>query len=260
MYSHFCHQEGYSLFVAASTSCIPDEPLVDIFDRLVDLEYTNTELVIGEQGTILPSQIAERHDSIVQLRRSSRRIVPISIFFDVEPGDAEYFEKFTLACRLAKDCKIVVMTVHAAVPGTPFNEEIDRLRELVKIGVYHGVVIGIATEAGRITETPETVVSLCKHVSGLGVTLDPSHYIYNYPKPKDFESILPYIYHVRLRDTTQKNFQTRIGQGIVEFGRLVVQLNKVEYRRWLCVDIAPLPGVDQFAELRKMRLLLESLL
>ena len=248
------------MFVAASTSCIPDEPLVEIFDRLVDLEYTNTELVIGERGTISPSQIAERHESIVQLRRSSRRIIPISMFFDVEPEDAEYFEKFTLACRLAKDCKIVVMTVHSAVPGTPFNEEIDRLRELVKIGVYHGVVIGIATEAGRITETPETAVSLCKHVNGLGVTLDPSHYTYNLSKPKDFEAILPYIYHVRLRDTTQKHFQTRIGQGVVEFGRLVVQLNKVEYRRALCVDIAPLPGVDQSAELRKMRLLLESLL
>jgi len=248
------------VFVAASTSCIPDEPLANVFDRLVDLEYTNTELVIGEQGVVLPTQIAERHEAVVQLRRSSRRVVPVSIFFDVEPNDAEYIEKFTLACRLAKDCKIVVATVHAAVPGTPFNEEIDRLRELVKIGVYHGVVVGVATEAGRITEMPETVGSLCKNVKGLGVTLDPSHYIYNLPKPKDFESILPHVCHVRLRDTTQKQFQTRIGQGIVEFGRLVVQLNKVEYRRALCVDLAPLPGMDQFAELRKIRLLLESLL
>jgi sugar phosphate isomerase/epimerase len=248
------------VFVAASTSCIPNEPLAGVFDRLVDLEYANTELVIGEQGVILPSQIAERHESIVQLRRSSRRITPVAIFFDVEPEEPGYFEKFTLACRLAKDCKIVVMTVHAAIPGTPFNEEIDRLRELVKIGVYHGVIVGIATEAGRITEMPDTVGSLCKNVKGLGVTLDPSHYIYNLAKPKEFESILPHVCHIRLRDTTQKQFQTRIGQGVVEFGRLVVQLNKVEYRRALCVDLAPLPGVDQFAELRKMRLLLESLL
>ena len=248
------------MFVAASTSCIPDEPLAGVFDRLVDLEYANTELVIGEQGVIVPSQIAERHDAIVQLRRSLRRIVPSAIFFDVEPEDTEYYEKFTLACRLAKDCKIVVMTVHAAVPGTPFNEEIGRLRELVRIGMFHGTVVGIATEAGRITETPETVGSLCRNVKGLGVTLDPSHYIYNHPKPKDFEPILPYVCHVRLRDTTQKQFQTRLGQGDVEFGRLVVQLNKVEYRRTLCVDVVPLPGMDQFAELRKMRLLLEALL
>jgi sugar phosphate isomerase/epimerase len=226
----------------------------------VDLEYTNTELVIGEHRTILPSQVAEQHDAIVQLRRSSRRIVPVSIFFDVEPESPEYIEQFTATCKLAKDCQITVMAIHAAVPGTPFNEEIDRLRELVKIGMHHGVVVGIITESGRITEMPETVGSLCKNVKGLGVVLDPSHYIYNLSKPKDYESILPFICHVRLRDTTEKQFQTRIGQGIVDFSRLVVHLEKVNYQRALCVDLAPLPNVDQFAELRKMRLLLESVL
>jgi sugar phosphate isomerase/epimerase len=257
------------VIVAASTSCISDEPLVDIFDRLVDLEYTHTELVIGERGVILPAQIADKRDAIVQLRRSSRRIVPISVFFDVEPvvfdpkspEHIEFFTQFTQACRLAKDCGIVVMTIHAAGPGTPFNSEVDRLQELVKIGMYHGVVVGVATEAGRVTDEPGTVGSFCKNIKGLGVTLDPSHYIHNLSKPKDYESILPYVCHVRLRDTTSEQFQTRIGQGIVDFGRLVVQLkNKADYRRALCVDMAPLPNVDQFAELRKMRLLLESLL
>jgi len=248
------------VIVAASTSCISDEPLAGIFDRMVDLEYANTELVIGERGVIPPSQIAERRDAVVQLRRSSRRIVPISVFFDVEPESPDYIEQFTQASQLAKDCGIVVMTVHAAILGTPFNVELDRLRQLVKIGIYHGIVVGVMTESGRITDTPETVGSLCKNVKGLGVTLDPSHYIYHLPKPRDYESILPYVCHVRLRDTTQEQFQTQIGQGDVEFGRLVVQLNKVDYRRALCVDIAPLPNVDQFAELRKMRLLLESLL
>ena len=249
------------MIVAASTSCISGEPLAEVFDRLVDLEYTYAELVIGEQGVIHPSQIADQYDMVVQLRRSSRRIVPVSIFFDVEPESAEYMEQFALTCQLAKDCKIVVMTVHAAVPGTPFNVEIERLRELVKVGLYHGVVVGVATEAGRITETPETVVSLCKNAKGLGATLDPSHYIYNLSKPKDYEPVFPYVCHVRLRDSSQKQFQTRVGQGVVEFGKqLVDRLSQIEYRRALCVDLAPLPDVDQSAELRKMRLLLETLL
>ena len=250
------------MIVAASTSCVSGESLADIFDRLVDLEYTNTELVIGEHGTVQPSQVADQHDTIVQLRRVSRRIVPVAVFFDVEPESPEYIEQFTAACRLAKDCKIAVITIHAAVPGTPFNEEIDRLRNLVKVGMQYGCVVGIATEAGHISETPETVGSLCKNVKGLGVTLDPSHFIYNLPKPRDYESILPYVCHVRLRDTTQKQFQTRIGQGVVDFGKLVVHLNKVNYKRSLCVDLdlSSLPNVEQDAELRKMRLLLECVL
>jgi hypothetical protein len=46
----------------------------------------------------------------------------------------------------------------------------------------------------------------------------------------------------------------------VEYGRLITQLSKYRYNRAFCVDILPMPGVDQAAEMRKMRLLLESLL
>jgi len=254
------------VIVAASTSCISDEPLSSIFDRLVDLEYSHTELVIGGQSPIPPSQIAERRDVIVQLRRTSRKIVPVAIFFDVEsppddtndPAYIAFTQQFTQACKLAKDCKIAVISIHAAQPDSSFNGEIDRLQELVKIGIYHGVVVGVITEAGRLTSTPETALSLCKHVKGLGITFDPSHYTYNLPKPRDYEPILPHICHVRLRDTTQEQFQTLIGQGVIDFGRLINHLTNFDYRRALCVDIAPLPNVDQSSELRKMRLLLES--
>jgi hypothetical protein len=52
----------------------------------------------------------------------------------------------------------------------------------------------------------------------------------------------------------------RIGQGDVEYGKLVGQLQRVGYKRALCAHLPPIEGVDQVAELRKMRLLLESLL
>ncbi len=50
------------------------------------------------------------------------------------------------------------------------------------------------------------------------------------------------------------------GQGDVEYGRLINQLNKGRYDRALCVDMLTVPDVDQPTEMRKMRLLLESFL
>jgi sugar phosphate isomerase/epimerase len=235
-------------------------PLQDILDRLADLEYTNVELVIGEQLPIPVSELITQYDSIVRTCRTSRRITPVAIYFEPEPTIPNYFELFTLACQLAKAIKVVVITVRSSISGTPFNEEYERLRQLVRIAMTHGVVVGLQTEIGRMTEMPDTVESLCKGIKGLGVTLDPSHYIFNQPKPKEYESILSYVCHVRLRDTTSTQFQVRIGQGILEFGRLVIQLSKVNYYRSLCVDLAQIPNVDPMAELRKMRLLLESLL
>jgi sugar phosphate isomerase/epimerase len=111
-----------------------------------------------------------------------------------------------------------------------------------------------------MTQDAETTASLCRNVPGLGVTLDPSHFIYGHKKPASWESILKYVCHVHLRDSKADAFQVRIGQGNVEYGRLVSQLERVGYKRALCAHMPPLEGVDQVAELRKMRLLLESLL
>ena len=46
----------------------------------------------------------------------------------------------------------------------------------------------------------------------------------------------------------------------MEYGRLITQLSKHHYNRALTVSIVELPDVDHAAEMRKMRLLLESLI
>ncbi len=79
------------------------------------------------------------------------------------------------------------------------------------------------------------------------------------PRP-NYDQVMKRVFHVRLRDTTKDQLQVRVGQGEIEYGRLVNQLHKVRYNRALCVDLLPLADVDQLTEMRKMRLLLESLL
>ena len=249
------------MFVAASTSCFPDLSLQDAMERLADLEYTAIEIAVDEaQGSLRPSELVKNFDSLVQICRLSRRITPISFLFRVDPDDPKYFEYFTALCQLAKAVKVVSISVLPAKQGTPFNAEVERLQKLIRTGNRDGIHIGLMTLADTLTESPETVGSFCKTVPGLTVTLDPTHYIYGCPKPKDYDSMVDFVSHVRLRDSTKDNFQVQIGQGIIEYGRLVIQLNKAGYKRALCVDLAVLPNIDPIAELRKMRLLLESLL
>ena len=96
----------------------------------------------------------------------------------------------------------------------------------------------------------------------MAITLDPSHFVFGPNKSANYDQIFKYVIHLQLRDTTKDKLQVRIGQGEVEYGRLVTQLSKHRYNRALCVDIIDIPdsGVDHMAEMRKMRLLLESLL
>lgn len=249
------------MFVAASTNCFANLPLSTALQRLTDLEYTYVEILIHESGGhIKPSEVLADRERVVQICRQTHRMTPVAYSVDLDAPEPLYYQQFAACCKLAKATKVVAITVRAAELGTPFNAEVERLRQLVAIAAAEGVVVGLLTEAGRMTQDPDTAVVLCDNVKGLGITLDPSHYICGPHRGGNYEQLLKYVVHVRLRDTSKDKFQVRIGQGEVEYGRLVTQLNKFNYNRAFCVDMPPMPDVDQNAEMRKMRLLLESLL
>ena len=248
------------MLVAATSKCFSNLPLDSALQRLVDLEYTSVEIMIHESGGHLrPSEVLEQPDWAVRTCRHTHRLTPVAYSVDIEAPEDQYYRQFAACCGLAKATKVVTITVRAAELGTPFNAEVERLRELVSIASEEGVLVGLHTEVGRMTQDPATAVVLCDNVEGLGITLDPSHYICGRQAGLRYEQLMEYVIHVRLRDTTRERLQVRVGQGEVEYGRLVTQLNKYHYDRVLCVDIEPQPETDQHAEMRKIRLLLESL-
>ncbi len=250
------------MFVAATTRCFADLPLDDALSRLVDLEYTCVELMIHESGgNVKPSEVLGDLERVIQICRRTRRLTPAAYSVDIQgPEGDSYYAQFAACCKLAKATKVVTVAVRSAELGTPFNGEVERLQEMVAIASTEGVRVGLLTETDRMTQDPDTAVVLCNSVKGLGITLDPSHYVCGPHAGRGFEQVMKYVYHVRLRDTSKDQLQVRVGQGEIEYGRLVNQLNKVNYDRALSVDMTPIPEVDHMAEMRKMRLLLESLL
>jgi len=144
--------------------------------------------------------------------------------------------------------------------GTPFNAEIERLRELVKIASFEGCLVALKTQIGCMTEDPDTAVVLCDNVKGLGLCLDPTHYITGPRQGRDFSKVMPYVFHAQLRDSTKSEMHVRVGQGEIDYGKLISQLAQEKYNRALSVHVPPLEEYDHRAELRKIRLLLESLL
>ena len=249
------------VFVTATSRCFADLPLDAAMRQLADLEYSNVEIMIHQSGGHLkPSEVLADVDHATHACRRTHRLTPVAFSVDIEAPEERYYDQFTACCKLCKAIKVVTVTIRSAELGTPFNAEVERLRAMVSIATMDGVRVGLLTEIGRMTQDPDTAVVLCDSVKGLGITLDPSHYIFGPHGGRSFERAMKYVYHVRLRDTSKDQLQVRVGQGEVEYGRLVNQLHKVHYDRALCVDLAVMPGVDQLAEMRKMRLLLESLI
>jgi sugar phosphate isomerase/epimerase len=249
------------VYVAASTECFHDWPLGKALDRLLDLEYTAVEMALFEQGPQLrPSEIAANMDHAIEVCRNNRRLDLVAFDFDSNVEGETYYQHFNAVCRLAKAVKVVTITVPSSELGTPFNQEVERLRMLVDYATLQGVRVGLKSQLGRLSQDPDTVTVLCDNVKGLGLTLDPSPYIVGPYQGRNIEKLIKYVYHVQLRDTSKKEFQVRVGQGEIEYGRVVSQLEKVRYNQALCVNIREMPEVDHSGELRKMRLLLDSLL
>jgi len=245
------------VLVAASTECFPSLSLSQAVDALVDLEYTSLEIDIHEGGNHLrPSAVAANLEGAIKACRNTHRASVVSYSLQIDAEGEEYYRQFVACCRLAKTTKVVTLTVPSAELGTPFNQEVEHLQRIVNLAEADGVRVAI----GRLSEDPDTVIVLCDNVKGLGVTLDPSHYLCHPSGPKNCDRLLKYTFHVHLRDSTKTKLQVRIGQGEIEYGRLVNMLSKVNYDRALSVHMLEMPEVDHFAELRKMRLLMESLL
>ena len=239
-------------------------PLNEATDLLVHLQFTAVELAIAKEGTAFtPAGIhADWQQAAVRCRETHRMDICALLVDLGETGDLAY-QQFQSICKLAKATKVHTITVPSAELGTPFNEEVEHLGRLVAIAGMEGIRVSIKNESGRISQDPETLKLLCNHVQGLGITLDPSHFVYGPHGGADYEPLLKFVYHTHLRDTRKDELQVKVGQGEVDYGRLVSLLQREKYDRALCVDIHPQPDDDpeqHAGELRKLRLLLESLL
>lgn len=249
------------MYVAASTDCFPEIPMPDVIDVLIDLEFTAVELALREDDTALaPSRILSDMDKAVHLATRSHRLEVCSYDVHIEAEGDAYFEQFDAICKLGKATKVVTLTIPSGELGTPFNEEVERLQRLVDCAEAEGVRVAMKSQIGRLSEDPDTVKVLCDNVKGLGLTLDPSHYFCGPGKNKNLDKIMEYVFHVHLRDSKENELQVRVGQGEIDYGRIISQLSRVGYNHALSIQMTPTTEYEQRGEMRKLRLLLETLL
>lgn len=247
------------MFVCASTICFWDKSFEEACQLLTDLEYDKLELWLSESSSqIPPSEIAADPEAFVLRYRETTRISPVA-FSLAEDLDTKAFAGLSKAAKLLQ---VTQITIPASPLGTPFNSEIERLQTLIALTNQDGIRLSIKTETGNLTEDPDTAVELCGSVKGLGLTLDPSHYLAGNHRVTSFERFLPHVYHVHLRDSTDKALQVQVGLGEIDYSRLITQLRNTGYNRALSVEL--IPALTDVAtrplEMRKLRMLLDSLL
>lgn len=253
------------MYVACSTQCFARFPLERALRMMNELEFSKVDVALHEHGTHLkPSQVADDVNLAAQRIRIGPSLTPAAFSVEIDaPTGQEYEHQLRAVCRLARLSSVTVLTIPAAATGAGVDAEVRRLRHLARLVQGEGLVLTVGTRTGTVTETPAGALELCQKVPGLGLTLDPSHYINGPHQGGSYEELYQYVRHVHLRDTGKApgKFQVRVGQGEVEYGRIIAQLQRCRYDRLLTVaihDVADSP-VPMETEVRKLKFLLESL-
>jgi sugar phosphate isomerase/epimerase len=228
------------------------------------MHFTKADLAVHAGGPHLTPEEIEADPAWIAQRLKAANIPLAAIHLDPGEASASVASNWLRAvARLARVMTTPLVTIPPAEAGTDFDAEVSRLRELVKITAAEGVILTVETISTAITADPVGAVELCRRVPGLGLTLDPTHYQIGPHGMVNYDAIFPFIRHVRLRDsgTSPDLFQVRIGQGVIEYGKIISQLERSRYDRALSVDLRDIPD-SPFPiepEVRKLKYLLESL-
>lgn len=250
------------MIVACSTLCFSQHTLADALRVMREMHFAKADLAIHPGGKHLtPADVCKDVGKVAQKLKTYN--LPFTAFhLEFEPNETAK-DQLRAVCRLARLLTVPVVTVAAAEVGANPCDEVNRLTEWTKVAAADGVILTVETRLGTITQDVVGAIELCRRVNGLGLTLDPSHYLCGPHPDADIEPLYPFVKHVRLRDSNRgmEHFQVRVGQGEIEYGKVVATLERCKYDRALTVDIrdnldSPFP-VD--AEVRKLKFLLESL-
>jgi len=216
------------------------QPLEAAMAGIAALDFGQADLAVHEGWAHLnPSELAA---SPAQVRRQAERIRGLVAqhqmkrvsAFNVGLGSGvldEQERRLAAVCDLAAALEVPVVTIGAARRGTPFEDEVARLRTLVAVARSRGVQLAIETHTNQLTEWPETAVRLCQAVPGLALTLDASHFVAGPNQGADFSAVLPYVRHVHLRDAGSDwdHIQVPAGSGRVDFQQIVARLHALGY-------------------------------
>jgi sugar phosphate isomerase/epimerase len=227
------------------------------------LHFAKADLAIHEAGPHLkPSQVlADVAKTAAKLRAANVPFAAFHLQF-ADFDSPKTREELRACCRLGRLLSVPVVTVTAADVNADENVEVARLQAWVAIAQAEGVILTVETESGKITAQVKKTIELCKRVPGLGLTFDPTHFAMM-NQCEDADPLFPYVQHVRLRDSGVQphEFQLRVGQGMIEHGRVIGMLERCSYDRALTVDIRDRVPCDfpVEPEVRKLKFLLESM-
>ncbi|MFN4179892.1 MAG: sugar phosphate isomerase/epimerase family protein [Armatimonadota bacterium] len=255
--------------VAGSTLSFSKQPLEVALQELSNLGFGFVDIGAMEGWAhINPSEVASQPEKFVeQIGRLCEQNQLKPVAFNAGLGTdnlTEQRRRLEGLCIVAQKLNVPVITLGTAKRGTPLDQEVQRLNQLVSVARKYGITVAIEPHFFQIAENPQVALTLVERVKGLKITLDPSHFAIQGLRLDDYRFLLPHVAHVHFRDAGSKGWnevQVPMGKGQVEFVAIVKALKEIGYDGAIsCEYIDTIGELDIRENLRALRSLLLSLI
>ncbi|HSW47073.1 MAG TPA: sugar phosphate isomerase/epimerase [Phycisphaerae bacterium] len=209
------------------------------------------------------------HASVVNMRKdfeaealrverllAAHRLGVSNLTFDaIETMPWEQYEQdFRNLVRLADRLHAKVINIMAPSKKVDLQDQIGKLRKLQAIAAEQQVRLTVETHVGQVTELPADAAKLCEQVTGLGLTLDPSHYYAGPNQGKPFDELYPKVFGTGFRagGLAWEQIQLPWGEGPIDFAKIVRDLEAAGYKGFYVAEyLEGLGQVDPLIECRK---------
>ena len=257
------------MFVACSTLCFGDRPLEAALRQIAELEF-NKYRPGADRGRPAPRPLRRR-------RRPRGRAAPPPERAEPDPLGARpglrrrstrptLRKRFEAICRFAKPLTVAVLTMPAAPIGTPIEQR-DRPpdRPGERRQPRGPGPLGPHRTATTLTADPAVAARALRRRAGPRPDARPEPLRARPPRRRlTTTTSSRYVQNAHFRDTGKNpgEEQVRVGQGRIDYARIVNLLARHGYNRALTVAIlndGDCP-FDAEVEVRKLKLLLESLI
>lgn len=233
--------------VGCSTLLFTRRPLAEACQSIATLGFRYVDLAVHEGWAhVNPTSIARDFER--SLAAVQGALGPLQV---VSCNASRHEPEATI--RLAAALKAPVVTFPAAPPSAPWEEEVAALQRLVAVGKEAGVQVTVETHTDQLTEEPAAACRLCEEVPGLGLTLDPSHYLSGPHQGKEFGVVYPHVRHLHVRDAGRGGWpenMVEFGRGQVPWASVLAGLRGVGYDEGITIEYIdsvfpgdPLPSV-----------------
>lgn len=157
-------------------------------------------------------------------------------------------ERVSAVVELASKLGVPVVTLPAAATEDSLTEDLDRFQRLVETTDGTDVTLTVETHWDTLTEDPEVAAEYARNVPGLGVTLDPGHFVVGIDDHDEpWIDLLADVAHVHLRQagTGWAEIQVPLDNGDIDVAGFVRSLGEAGYEKTITVEyIDALDGVD----------------